>query len=246
MQEFPAERFADMRGTLVYDKNGDKIGSVDDVFLDNDTARPEWLGVGGGLVSTPRAVVPVQGARVEAEAIQVAYAKEHVKGSPPVASDEITQETERELYAYYGLPYSEARSDSGLPQGPPGTATDVGDEASVTRSEEELRVGTRPVEAGRVRLRKWVETEPVTADVELERETARDERQPINQPVGDAELGDAEVEVPLRAEQPVVDKQTVAKDRVRIDKGVETRTETITEQVRKEQVDVEGDDVHRS
>ncbi len=57
-------------------------------------------------------------------------------------------------------------------------------EVSVSRHEEEIQVGKREVEYGRVRLRKWVETEPVTEEIELRRETAFVERQPVNRPPG--------------------------------------------------------------
>jgi uncharacterized protein (TIGR02271 family) len=248
MEEIPAERVAEIQGTPVYDMGGQKIGSVDEVFLDNDTGKPEWLGIGAGLLSSSRVLVPVHAARFEGDAIAVPYTKEQVKGSPEIKGDELSQQTEQELYAYYGLDYSETRSDSGLPEGAPSTSTttaDVDDEASVTRSEEDLWVGTRSVEASRIRLRKWVETEPVTANVEVQHETARVEREPVSEPVADAELGASEIEVPLHAEQPVVDKQTVAKERISVKKGVETRPETVTEEVRKEQVEIEGDDVER-
>ena len=113
----------------------------------------------------------------------------------------------------------------------------------MTRSEEELQVGTRQTEAGSVRLRKWVETEPVALDVELQRETARVVREDLDQPVArdDAAFAEEEVEVPLRAEQAVTSKQTVAKERVGVEKDVETTTETVADEVRKERVEVEGD-----
>ena len=84
------------------------------------------------------------------------------------------------------------------------------------------------------------ETEPVDMDVELQRETARVTREPIDEPVADADLGEQEVEVPLRAEQPVVAKQTVAKERVGLEKDVETERQTVADEVRRERVDVDG------
>jgi stress response protein YsnF len=57
--------------------------------------------------------------------------------------------------------------------------------------------------------------------------------------VSGTEIGEEEVEVPLRAEQPVVEKQTVAKERVGLEKDVETETETVSEELRKERVDVD-------
>ena len=119
--------------------------------------------------------------------------------------------------------------------------TGRGDGRSVVRHEEELRVGKREAEVGRARLRKWVETEPVSTDVTLERERARVTREPVDERVSGAEIGEEEVEVGLREEQAVVEKETVAKERIGLEKDVETEVETVRDEVRKERVDVEGD-----
>ena len=185
------------------------------------------------------------------DGIFVPYSKDQVKGTPDIHSDEISQETEAELYSYYGLKYSERRSDTGLPEGMPTgrereTRRGTADTGEVVRSEEELRVGKRDVEAGRARVRKWVETEPVQTDVELKRERVRVEREPIDQPVSGAELGEEEIEVPVHQEEAVIQKETVAKERIGLEKDVDTERETVTDEVRKERVDVEGDeDVRR-
>lgn len=228
------------RGLPVYDSAGDKIGKVEDIFYDEQTNQPEWIGIGTGFFSTKRVLVPVQGASLTADGYSVPYEKDHVKDSPDIDGDEISQETEAELYSYYGLEYSEARSDAGLPEG--GRRTGVADrEASVTRSEEELSVGKREVDAGGARLRKRVETEPVETDVELKRETARVTREPVNETVDDAEIGEEQVDVSLRAEEAVVQKQTVAKERVGLEKDVQTERQTVSGEVRKKRVEVEGE-----
>src|SRR5690606_9567051 len=90
----------------------------------------------------------------------------------------------------------------------------TGREASVSRHEEEMRVGKREMERGRIRLRKWVETEPAEADVSLRRETARVEREAVDRPAPAAQLGDEEAEMTLHEEEPVVSKETVEKERV--------------------------------
>ena len=240
-QGMTLDRLSEMRGAGVYDSAGDQIGKVEEIFYDEQTNEPEWIGIGTGFFGTKRVLVPVTGADFQADGVSVPYSKEQVKGAPDVDSDEISQDLEQQLYSYYGLGYSEQRSDTGLPEGgrPSGT---VEREGSLTRSEEELRVGKRQVEAGRVRLRKWVETEPVSADVELRRETARVQREPLNQPVSGAEIGEQEIEVPLSAEQPVVQKETVARERISLEKDVEMDVETVSDEVRKERVDTEGDE----
>ena len=231
---------AEARGSTVYSSDGDKIGSVDEIYVDQQTNQPEWIGISTGMLGTRRVLVPVVGADRTEDGLRVPYGKDQVEAAPAVESDEISQESEAALYGHYGLEYSHAPSDTGLPEGTSEQRGTVG-EGDVVRTEEELRVGKREAEAGRARLRKWVETEPVQADVELRRETARVTREPIEEPVSGAEIGEQEVEVPLRAEQPVVQKETVAKERIGLEKDVETDVETITDEVRKERVDVEGD-----
>ncbi len=232
---------AEARGTPVYSSDGEKIGSVEEIFLDDQTRKPEWIGIGTGFFKTKRVLVPTAGARLEADGFFVPYTKDQVKDTPDIDSDHIDQSTEAALYRHYGLEYSESRSDTGLPEGSPSAKTT--DKTSVARSEEELQVGKQPVQAGSVRLRKWVETEPIQTDVEVRQEVARVEREPINQPASSGDIGEQEVEVPLHTEQPVVSKQTVAKEKVSLQKDVESDTQTVADQVRKERVEVEGEGV---
>lgn len=219
-----------VEGAPVYDEAGEQIGKVEEIFVDVDSRQPEWIGLGTGFLGTKRVLVPVQGAELQSDGVSVPYAKDHVKGSPDLDGDQITPETEHDLYAYYGL------------SGGRGEASESnGEQQAVTRHEEELAVGTQQVETGRARLHKWVETEPVAMDVELRQETAHVTREQVDQPVDGAELGEDSVEVPLSGERPVVQKQTVAKERVGIQKDVATDRQTVEDEVRKERVEVEGD-----
>jgi uncharacterized protein (TIGR02271 family) len=222
------ERITSAHGAPVYDSAGEKIGEVEEIFYDNETQQPEWVGIGTGFLGTKRVLVPLDSAELSEDGLRVPYAKDMVQDSPDIDSDEISPQTEQELYAYYELG---ERST-----GRRGTR----ETEAVTRSEEELQVGKRPVEAGSVRLRKWVETEPVDVDVELQRETARVTREAVDEPV-DADLTDEEIEVPLRGEEAVAQKRVVAKERVGVEKDVETETATVTDEVRKERVDVDED-----
>jgi uncharacterized protein (TIGR02271 family) len=235
-------RLDEMRGAPVYDNDGDKIGKVEEIYYDQETRVPEWIGIGTGFFGTKRVLVPVKGAAPHDDGLMVAYSKDYVKDSPDLDDEEISQQSEADLAAYYGLGYSERRSQTGLTEGRREPRRGTGkDRESVTRSEEELEVGKRSVEAGRARLRKWVETEPVALDVQLQREVARVTRESIDRPVGDHEFREEEVEVPLQAEKPVVQKQAVAKERVGLEKDVQTQKETVKDEVRKERVEVEGD-----
>jgi uncharacterized protein (TIGR02271 family) len=122
---------------------------------------------------------------------------------------------------------------------------------AMTRSEERVRVGTQNVEAGRARLRKYIVTENVTQTVPVSHEEVRIEREPITEAnVGQAmsggDLTEEEHEVTLHAERPVVEKETVPVERVRLATETVTSEETVSEQVRKEQIedpqtDIRGD-----
>jgi uncharacterized protein (TIGR02271 family) len=235
------DQISEARGVPVYDEAREKIGAVEEIFYDEQTNQPEWLGIGTGFFGTKRVLVPVEGAELREDGFYVPYDKDQVKDSPDIDEDDISQETEQQLYAHYGLQYSERRSESGLPEGGRGRTAETRAEASVTRSEEELEVGKREVDAGQVRLRKWVETEPAQMDVDLKRETARVTRERVDEPVADAEIGEEDIEVPLRAEKAVTQKRTVAKERIGVEKDVQTDRETVRDEVRKERVDMDDE-----
>ncbi len=117
---------------------------------------------------------------------------------------------------------------------------------AMTRSEEQLHVDTETVEAGRARLRKYIVTENVTTTVPVSREEVRVEREPITDTnIGSAlsgpELSEEEHEVVLHAERPVVAKEVNPVERVRLGTETTTDTETVSEEIRKEQIDVDGD-----
>ena len=246
MQTDPAQ----LRGATVIDLQGAKIGTVDEIYLDRDTDEVEWALVHTGLPGTKSSFVPLRGAEPTGSEVRVPYAKAQVKDAPNLApGTELSQTQEAELYRYYGLDYSESRSDSGLPQGSADAQGTVGHDTSgsaMTRSEEQLTVGTAQHEIGRARLRKFVVTETVTQTVPLQREEVRIEREPITDAnVGDAldgpEISEEEHEVILHQEVPVVQKEAVPVERVRLDTDVVTEQQQVSDQVRKEQIELEGD-----
>jgi uncharacterized protein (TIGR02271 family) len=255
------------RGREVRDPSGEKIGSVEEIYLDDQTGKPEWLAVKTGLLGSKQSFVPVEGASAADDTVTVRYDKAQVKDAPGVDPDgELSQEEEQRLYRHYGLEYGESRSESGLPEGTAGTAGVAGtsgrgvvgedvtgpetDEA-MTRSEEELRVGTAQRETGRARLRKYIVGEPVQETVTTRREEARVEREPItdaniDQATSGPELSEEEHEVTLTAEEPVAEKRVVPKERVRLDKDVVTDQQTVSDEVRKEVIEEDAPGRERS
>lgn len=121
-----------------------------------------------------------------------------------------------------------------------------GDDDAMTLSEERLNVGTQTQETGRARLRKYVVTENVTQTVPVQREEVRLEREPItDENVGDATSGsdftESEHEVRLREERPVVEKEAVPVERVRLATDTVTDEVTVSDDVRKEAIDSDVD-----
>jgi uncharacterized protein (TIGR02271 family) len=268
-------------GSHAVDDDGDKLGKVGNVYLDDRSGEPAWATVNTGLFGTKESFVPLAEARIEGDHLVVPYDKAKIKDAPKVADDgHIGDDEQQELYRYYGLSpagfgadgqdgqdgsagfagtsgvgTSGAGSRSGTASG--NEAGTVGHDTSgpttdnaMTRSEERLNVGTETREGGRARLRKYVVTEQETVTVPVSREEVRIEREPIT----DANRGEAlagpaiseeEHEVVLREERPVVEKEAVPVERVRLDTETVTEQQQVTEEVRKEQIDTDGDDITR-
>ena len=255
MEHLPKDRILQFRGQNLSDANGETIGRVEEIYLDAETSEPEWALVHTGMFGTKSTFVPVRDATEADGAIAVPFDKATVKDAPKIdPNGQLSQREESELYRYYGMEHSDARSDTGLPEG--GASTEpadrerVGDDVSgretddaMTRSEEELRIGTTERETGRARLRKYVVTDHVEKTVPVRREEIRIDREPIT----DANAADAmdgpaiseeEHEVVLHEEEVVVDKRAVPKERVRLDKDTVTEQREISEGVRKEQIEL--------
>jgi uncharacterized protein (TIGR02271 family) len=115
-------------------------------------------------------------------------------------------------------------------------------EATVSRIQEELRVGKREVESGGVRLRSRIVERPVEESVRLREEHVNIERQAVNRPVTDADRNafqDQDIELTERSEVPVINKEARVVEEVKITKDVTERNETIRDTVRNTEVDID-------
>jgi uncharacterized protein (TIGR02271 family) len=246
-------------GYTVYDRSYEKIGSVDDLFVDENDS-PEYIGVKMGFLGTRTTLIPFQMARVNdaRQTIKVAADKETLKNSPTFDDDrEITPEFENEVYSYYGFQRSSTIEHSGTHGAyyaeqsthTTGVAdtTDVSDEdeVRVQRIEEELRVGTRERKAGSIRVRKRVRTDREHIEVPTRHEEVTVERTLVEGEASEAQIGDDEVVVPVTEEEVVVHKRPVLKEEVRIRKDVVEETEVVEEDVRREEVEVEDETERR-
>ncbi|GAA4658239.1 PRC and DUF2382 domain-containing protein [Kineococcus glutinatus] len=262
----------------VYESDGDKIGRVGTVYLDDATGQPSWVTVKTGLFGSSESFVPLDRAQISGTEIRVPYSKSQIKDAPRTETDaELTPQEEERLYEYYGLgtgtsattgTYETTTTTSGTSHGE-GVAGRIRDAVSgdrdettvrgaghdtsgpntddaMTRSEEVVHAGTVRREAGRARLRKHIVTEQVSETVPVTREEVVVEREPITEAnrgaaLSGGDLTEEEHEVILHEEEAVTRKETVPVERVRLGTQEFTEQQTVTDEVRKEVIDVDTD-----
>jgi uncharacterized protein (TIGR02271 family) len=254
------QNIASLVGGDVTDTEGHKIGTVGQIYVDPDTGRPNWATVATGWFGTSESFVPLTEADTTADgSLRVPYSKEEVKDAPRIESDtELSDAEEARLHEYYqlaGTPHHGTDTDATTGRA---TAENPGAEGydtsgpttddAMTRSEEQLHVGTERVETGRARLRKYVVTEHETVTVPVSREEVRLEREPVTETnIDDAmtgpDISEEEHEVVLTEERPVIAKETVPVELVRLDTETVTDTDTVDADVRKEQIELD-DNTH--
>jgi uncharacterized protein (TIGR02271 family) len=258
-----------LSGKTVTGPDGSSIGKIKDVYEATDGGGGTFATVTTGLFAGGASFFPLDAADLQGDSVVVPYTKDFIKDAPRVENDEeLTAPEEQRLFEYYSRGgattattattgftgeagtqgYTESEFDNRQTVGhdTSGPTTDN----AMTRSEEQLRVGTERVEAGRARLRKYIVTETETRTVPVSHEEIRVEREPItdanmpNAMAGPA-ISEEEHEVVLTAEKPVVAKEAVPVERVRLDTETVTDQVQVSEEIRKEQIDVSGaDDVY--
>ena len=89
-------------GRHAVDSDGDKLGTIEQVYINDTSGEPEWVTVKTGLFGTKESFAPLQGATDNGDALQLAVTKEVVKGAPNVDNDGHTNDDEqRALWDYY-------------------------------------------------------------------------------------------------------------------------------------------------
>src|SRR4051794_32618492 len=179
MPELPTQRdfedYSAWTGRDVLTADGDRVGAIEVIFLDEATDAPEWVLVrvedGDGSV-----VIPLAGASVEEQAIRVEPARDRIAAAPRIDVDEtLSVADERRLYEHYGLAYSQEESSTVLPEGQ--APSESGAEPAPPPTEE------------RPRLRRYVGA-PVPPPASGEAETATPPASPAaseEEPAGEAE-----------------------------------------------------------
>jgi uncharacterized protein (TIGR02271 family) len=242
-------------GRTAVDSEGSKIGKIGQVYLAEQTGVPVWVTVATGMLGTRQNFAPIYGSEFQGGQVRLAVSKDLVQNAPGIEDDGHIDASEQDaLYRHYAAylgtgqtggeaGYTDSDYLAGGPVDTQGrdTSGPTTDDA-MTRSEERLHVGTENIQTGRARLRKYVVTETVTTSVPVSHEEVRLEREPITEANRDAALSgpaisEEEHEVTLHAERPVVAKETVPVERVRLGTETVTQEQQVTEQVRKEQID---------
>jgi uncharacterized protein (TIGR02271 family) len=252
------QELGSVAGRDVYGADGEKIGSVAQVYMDDQSGQPEWLTVHTGLFGMSESFVPLREATVTGDRVEVPYDKSTVKDAPNVTADgHLEPEEEQRLYQHYDLDWdaegdTNRDTDRAFDMAGYDSANDGHDTSgpntddAMTRSEEQVRVGTQTQESGQARLRKYVVTENVTETVPVRKEKAVLETEPVtsdnyDEATSGPDISEEEHEITLREERPVVEKTTQPVERVRLTTEEETDHESVSEEVRKEQIETEGD-----
>lgn len=285
MQDFTSiDRLQDAN---VYDTNGDKVGSVGQVYLDDATNEPTFVTVKTGLFGVKETFVPLTQASQAQDGLTVPFEKDFIKDAPNVDADgSLTPEEEQRIYEYYSMDYGvsdrrehdatrrDASTQTGHAAGVAGGAgvgdvagdrdvnrdrdlndravagRDVNDrgtvgdrdDASVVVRDEQLDVHTERQATGEYRLRKHTYEDTETVEVPVQREEVVVERTQVDPNSAEARTGrgDDEVTVTTHEDVPVVDKNVTA-EKVSLGKNTVQDTETVTETVQHEDVDIDRD-----
>jgi stress response protein YsnF len=269
-------------GSTAYDANGQKIGTVEHFYVDDRTGAPTWVAVTTGLFGMRQSVVPAADASFADGRLSLPVAVDAVKSAPHLTGDHLTPADEEELRRHYGAAQDGVRAEAqdtvrtdsrdtvrdeapvAAPAGGSPTVEIPAEaplpaaaphDGGMTRSEEQLVVGTERVATTRARLVKYVVTEEVQITVPIRREEIRVEQVPVDAPddlPGETLLtevprnattasGGLPDEIVLHTERPVVTVEVVPTERVRLRTQLVQGQETVTEQVQREQIVVDQD-----
>ncbi len=232
----------ELTGKTVLGRDDSKLGKVEELYLDNQTDQPEWVSVKTGMFGGNVSLLPLAQADFDGENLRVPYDKDLLKDAPHHdPGRELSVQDEQDLYRHYGISGGQPQQGGQEGHDTSGPNTDE----AMTRSEEQLQVGTEQHETGTARLRKYIVTEDVTMTVPVSREEVRVDREPITdanrgEAMAGGDLTEEEHEVTLTEERVVVNKETVPVERVRMGTETVTGEENVTESVRKEQIDTDG------
>ncbi len=215
-------------GRDLYDGGGEKVGRIGQVFLDDESGRPEWVTVHTGLFSTRESFVPIADAETTAEGLRVSYTKGQVKDAPnvDVEGGHLSQQEEENLYRHYGLNYTRLSGDR----------DQAGEEDFAAATPATVGTGTTTGRAGEDR-----ERDRDRGDDQRDRDRGDDVQDTA---AGSRASGSPTADETSRSEQRVnVGTQRVTTGRVRLRKYIVTEYVANTGPVAREEVRIERESV---
>src|SRR3954452_9545673 len=255
-------RVSGLVGRTAYDTQGSKVGKVDTIYTDDATGQPEWLAIKTGWFGSNLSFVPLQGAQQQDDdTLIIGWNKDTVRDAPNVDPDgHLSEEEEARLYDHYRLHTTFGAGNVDGPQAQEAIATQQSSDGrdtsgpttddAMTRSEERVEGRAEQREVGKARLRKWVETEHQTVTVPVRKEKVRLEREAIDEgnidrAMSGPGLSEEEHEITLTEERPVIDKEVVPVERVRLEKDVDITEQQVGTDVRKERIELDDETQRR-
>ena len=259
-------RIEDLANATAYDVDGEKLGGVKDVYVNDTTGQPDFVSVNHGLFGGGDSIVPLRGHTLRDGELHLAFPKDRIEDAPDLDENgHLTTEDQEAFYRHYGLEGTQDvttyETDRTAQAGAAGTGAaagagyaagerevetdrrDVADNGEIIRSEEQLNVSKDRVETGQVRLRKYVVNETETVEVPVEREEVRVVREPItdaDRANYDGNIGEQEASVTLHEDRVNVSKESVPVEKVSLEKDTVQDTERVSEDVRKERFETDG------
>ncbi|SES16150.1 PRC and DUF2382 domain-containing protein [Corynebacterium cystitidis] len=244
-----------LTNATVYDANGDKLGAISDVFVNDASGRPDFIEVNHGLFGMNSSIVPLAGHFLDGTDLTVPFTKDRIQDAPHIDDPSaLTDDDKVAFFRHYGLTNLGETTDR-----PARETEDRGhatERSTLIRSEERLHVDTQRYPTERVVLRKYIVEETQNIEVTVRREEVRVEREPITDSSGyisavdraelddDArrQLDDGAASLVLFEERVRVEKDLVPVERVTLRKEVVRDTTTVTEDVAKERIDTDGEE----
>ena len=240
----------ELLGARVTGADGKVVGTVEQVFRDDVDGTPAWARVRAGKTGR---FVPLGSSQVTAEGLSVPFDTQKIMGGPNIdAGQHMSAAQAEELSRYYGLtvPTQSGPMQPGETQPGQGTQPipaqqprgDMAGEDWLVRQEERFQVAKEMKETGRIRLHKYVDTEPVEQAIHVYHEEYDVERVPIaaDERISGT-ISEGEQEIILHEERAVVRKEVVPVERVRLlAKRIDEDT-TVRDVLRRERIEIEPD-----
>jgi sporulation protein YlmC with PRC-barrel domain len=114
-QESATWNVSEWHGKMLVDRDGEKIGKLQDVYVDVETDEPQFATVKEGFISRHLTFVPLGRLTVRPDDLQVIVSKEQVEAAPNIElhGDELSQADESALYHHFELNYTPIETESG-------------------------------------------------------------------------------------------------------------------------------------